>query len=236
MADPQEAGKIVAAVSRELTDGQSEEPQKRNYSEANAKRAERQILRWGRGKVRDYGNNADYLTARIARDRPDILERMKADEYPSVRQAAIEAGIIKSIPPEDAGIERLFTAWARATLQERQIFLWALEEEFEATWAGEYREPPIGPPRKGPRPYRMHDGEMGMPEVEALIDRGWSVSGLAREIGVTYRTLSRWRGGETKPNQAQRERLSQLTMLAVTGEAAAAPATGPAEGEAEGQA
>ena len=29
--------------------------------------------------------NADYLTARIARDRPDILERMKAGEYPSVR-------------------------------------------------------------------------------------------------------------------------------------------------------
>jgi hypothetical protein len=24
------------------------------------------------------GNNADYLTARIARDRPDVLERMKA--------------------------------------------------------------------------------------------------------------------------------------------------------------
>jgi hypothetical protein len=27
-----------------------------------------------------HGNNADYLTARIARDRPDILERMKAGE------------------------------------------------------------------------------------------------------------------------------------------------------------
>jgi hypothetical protein len=34
--------------------------------------------------------NADYLTARIARDRPDILERMKAGEYPSVRAAAID--------------------------------------------------------------------------------------------------------------------------------------------------
>lgn len=31
------------------------------------------------------GTSADYLTARIARDRPDILERMKAGEYPSVR-------------------------------------------------------------------------------------------------------------------------------------------------------
>jgi len=37
------------------------------------------------------GTNPDYLTARIARDRPDILERMKAGEYPSVRAAAIDA-------------------------------------------------------------------------------------------------------------------------------------------------
>jgi hypothetical protein len=39
--------------------------------------------------------DADYLTARIARDRPDILERMKAGEFPSVRAAALEAGIVK---------------------------------------------------------------------------------------------------------------------------------------------
>lgn len=41
------------------------------------------------------GNHADYLTARIARDRPDILERMQAGEFSSVRAAAIEAGIVK---------------------------------------------------------------------------------------------------------------------------------------------
>jgi len=33
-------------------------------------------------------DNPDYLTARIARDRPDILERMKAGEYRSVRAAS----------------------------------------------------------------------------------------------------------------------------------------------------
>lgn len=38
------------------------------------------------------GNTADYLTARIARDRPDLLERMKAGEFRSVRQAARAAG------------------------------------------------------------------------------------------------------------------------------------------------
>ena len=47
--------------------------------------------------------NADYLTARIARDRPDILERMKAGEFSSVRQAAKEAGIVNerlSVPKD----------------------------------------------------------------------------------------------------------------------------------------
>ncbi len=35
------------------------------------------------------GNDPAYLTARIARDRPDILEDMKAGKYSSTRQAAI---------------------------------------------------------------------------------------------------------------------------------------------------
>jgi len=54
--------------------------------------------------VQDYnvnlngGNSTDYLTARIARDRPDILERMKAGTYKSVRAAAIDAGIVKQHP------------------------------------------------------------------------------------------------------------------------------------------
>lgn len=36
-----------------------------------------------------------YLAARIARDHPDVLERMKKGEFLSVRQAAIAAGIVK---------------------------------------------------------------------------------------------------------------------------------------------
>jgi len=49
------------------------------------------------------GNHAEYLAARIARDRPDILERMKAGEFSSVRQAAKEAGIVNerlSVPAD----------------------------------------------------------------------------------------------------------------------------------------
>lgn len=38
---------------------------------------------------------ATYLTRRIARDRPDIIKRMKDGEFTSVRAAAKEAGIVK---------------------------------------------------------------------------------------------------------------------------------------------
>lgn len=41
------------------------------------------------------GTGADYLTARIARDHPAILERMRAGEFSSVRAAARAAGIVK---------------------------------------------------------------------------------------------------------------------------------------------
>jgi len=40
------------------------------------------------------GNDPDYLTARVARDSPDILERIKAGEFKSVRAAAREAGLV----------------------------------------------------------------------------------------------------------------------------------------------
>lgn len=43
----------------------------------------------------EQGNSAGYLTRRIARHHPEILERMRAGEFTSVRQAALEAGIVK---------------------------------------------------------------------------------------------------------------------------------------------
>lgn len=59
--------------------------------------------------------NAPYLTARIERDRPDILKRLKNGEFKSVRAAAIEAGIIK--PPTI--VEQLLKLWAKTSEQER---------------------------------------------------------------------------------------------------------------------
>ena len=64
------------------------------------------------------GNSADYLTARIARDHPEILERMKAGEFNSVRAAAKEAGIVKDPTP----LQLLRRAWNKASEAERQEF------------------------------------------------------------------------------------------------------------------
>ena len=41
------------------------------------------------------GTSAGYLTSVIARDHPQIHEDMKAGKYRSVREAAIDAGIVK---------------------------------------------------------------------------------------------------------------------------------------------
>jgi len=47
------------------------------------------------------GNKKKYLVAKIARDHPEVLERMKKGEFLSVRAAAIEAGILKLNSPND---------------------------------------------------------------------------------------------------------------------------------------
>lgn len=60
------------------------------------------------------GNGADYLTARIARDRPDILDRMKAGEFRSVRAAGIAAGIVR-VPTRD---KKIFDLWLACCTQE----------------------------------------------------------------------------------------------------------------------
>ena len=62
------------------------------------------------------GNRSEYLVARMARDRPDILERMKAGEFASVREAAREAGIIKDV----SLVNQVVRLWEKATPEERQ--------------------------------------------------------------------------------------------------------------------
>jgi hypothetical protein len=68
--------------------------------------------------------NAEYPTARIARDCPAVLEEMKAGKYPSVRAAAKAAGILK----EATGLDLLKRAWGKASHKERKSFLAWVEE------------------------------------------------------------------------------------------------------------
>jgi hypothetical protein len=66
-------------------------------------------------KATDGGTSAAYLTAKIARDNPAVLEEMKAGKYPSVRAAAKAAGVLK----EATGFDLLKRAWGKASPDER---------------------------------------------------------------------------------------------------------------------
>lgn len=52
------------------------------------------------GPVSKGGTSAEYLTARIARDAPEVLERMKAGEFSSVRAAAQFAAVASAVALE----------------------------------------------------------------------------------------------------------------------------------------
>ena len=65
------------------------------------------------------GTGADYLAARIKRDHPQIAAGIAAGEYPSIRAAAIAAGIVK-VP---TALETLQRAWKKASSEEQRQFL-----------------------------------------------------------------------------------------------------------------
>lgn len=52
----------------------------------------------GSNRTSTRGETQAYLLRRLARDAPEILERVKAGEFKSARAAAIEAGIIRPVP------------------------------------------------------------------------------------------------------------------------------------------
>lgn len=72
----------------------------------------------GRAKTSTRGETAEYLTRRIARDRPDILERMKRGEFRSVRAAAKAAGLVREL----STLEQLERLWNKASPAERTSF------------------------------------------------------------------------------------------------------------------
>ena len=73
------------------------------------------------------GTSADYLARRIARDRPDVLERMKTGAYKSVRAAAKDAGIVREKTP----LEQLRHWWKKACEEERRIFLDTIQDKLK---------------------------------------------------------------------------------------------------------
>jgi len=152
-----------------------------------------------------YGNDADYLTGRIARDRRDILEEMIKGKYKSVRKAAIDAGIIYKPHPDDAGLMRLIDAWRAADVETRQLFLALVEDDIATP-----------PRRRGVQPYDPVAGAE-IPDLEALIKAGGSLNSIAIKVGVSPRTVRRWRAGKTKPDDTIRIKLAELAHAHITG-------------------
>jgi hypothetical protein len=66
--------------------------------------------------------SAERLTRRIARDRPEILEEMKAGKYSSVRAAARKAGFVKTLTPLDIRIQIVCDLFTRSAKQSAGIF------------------------------------------------------------------------------------------------------------------
>ncbi len=159
-----------------------------------------------RGKLL-YGTHKLYLDRRLALVRPDLWERVEDGEL-TIRAAAVEAGIIYKPPAEEARFEALVSAWAKANLEERLAFLFLVQDELDAAENGEYLNETTTRGRR--RPYRLKDEAKKVPEVEALLESGMAANDLAKQLGVSYRTLCRWRFGHTKPSQAHKDKLAQL--------------------------
>jgi hypothetical protein len=149
------------------------------------------------------------LVRRLKRDAPEVCKDLAAGKYPSARAACIAAGIIRVPAPEDVPLDRLMRAWHKADLVDRQFFLALVDEEIDAAREGVLlRSVPL--PRQGPAPYKPAEGAT-IPEVEQAIERGLTINGLARQVGVSRRTLQRWRAGASKPSGRLLKRLSEVS-------------------------
>jgi hypothetical protein len=72
----------------------------------------------------NYGTDALYLTARLDRDHPEILDAYERGEYKSVRQAAIAAGLLKT----RTRVERILRQLQQCTADERRrVAAWLAE-------------------------------------------------------------------------------------------------------------
>jgi hypothetical protein len=62
---------------------------------------------------------------RIARDRPDVLERMKQGEFLCVRQAAIAAGIVRSGTDQTLLVNAILISENRSPFSEKHYNMYS---------------------------------------------------------------------------------------------------------------
>lgn len=153
------------------------------------------------------GRGAEYLVRRLKRDAPEIAAALGRGEYRSARAAAIAAGIIQTPTAEDRRLCALLDAWQMADLNDRQLFLTLVDEEIEAAQEGRMLKT-VPPPRASMSPWQPADG-VDLLALEALLP--WhGVNGVARLLGVSGRTVRRWRAGKTNPSDDVRAKLDEL--------------------------
>lgn len=85
--------------------------------------------------LKQHGTGVDYLLRRLLRDAPEFVSRYEKGEFPSVRQAAIAAGIVKVQTPEEKAVK----AFRKA--KDQQQVLRQILEELSADEAAEFEEP-----------------------------------------------------------------------------------------------
>lgn len=68
----------------------------------------------------------------------------------------------------------------------------------------------------------MYDDDVRWPDlVQALRDAGWSMAGVAREVGVSRQTVYRWLSGEREPYGRHAVRLLGLAQKGKPGHSGA---------------
>jgi hypothetical protein len=106
---PQDLAAIVQAAKDPKTIAEKAQPLAQNGERGNGRRSLDNVTPTAGG------NAASYLTARSARACPNVLEKMKAGVYPSVRAAAKAAGVLKEAP----GLDLLKPAGGQASHEAR---------------------------------------------------------------------------------------------------------------------
>ena len=139
--------------------------------------------------ARNHGNSSWYLLRKIAREKPEIFDGIKAGKYDSVADAARAAGVLPDIHSDDKPLDDLTSAWLKADTETRGIFMWLLEDDEFVN-------------AQKPKPWHWK-AEQEIPELEFLLSKLGTIGAVADNIGVSVRTVRRWRSGGAKPPKAK---------------------------------